>query len=107
MTEDEAANIVDAVITLAVSFAPDVTLVPKYGGTVFEVIKDDPKSQVGGVFVSKNHVSVEFSKGVAFDDPDKILEGKGKFRRHVKLESLNDIEAKSCAFFLKQAISSA
>jgi hypothetical protein len=38
------------------------------------------------------------------DDPHKVLEGAGKVRRHIKLHSLNDIVAKDCLTFLKQAL---
>ncbi len=36
----------------------------------------------GGLFVRKRHISFEFGKGFLMDDPNKILEGKGKYRRH-------------------------
>jgi hypothetical protein len=69
----------------------------KYGGILFS--KD---SEFGGIFAYKNHVSFEFSQGVQMKDPEKILEGGGQFRRHIKLSSLSDIESKQVAFFVKQ-----
>lgn len=68
-----------------------------YGGIMFS-LKDD----FGGLFPSKKHVSFEFSQGFAFQDPDKKLEGTGKFRRHLKLASIADIENKNLSFFLQQ-----
>ena len=58
----------------------------------------------GGTFVSKHHVSFEFSRGYSLDDPDGLLEGTGKYRRHLKIRELSDIEDKSVKFFVKQAI---
>ncbi|EBA12600.1 DUF1801 domain-containing protein [Roseobacter sp. CCS2] len=70
----------------------------------FELEPDNPNSRVGGVFIYTGHVSLEFAKGVLFDDPQAVLEGKGKFRRHIKLRALHDITAKTCNSFLRQAI---
>ena len=69
-----------------------------YGGIMFS-LEDD----FGGLFVRKNHISFEFSFGVDMDDPDKILEGTGKYRRHLKIRSLADIKDKQVDFFVKQS----
>jgi len=45
---------------------------------------------------------LEFSNGYLFDDPKSLLEGKGKYRRHLKLRSLDDIETKKVDYFMKQ-----
>ena len=37
-------------------------------------------------------------------DPNKLLEGKGKYRRHLKIKCKEDIEHKDVAFFVKQAV---
>lgn len=103
MDETVKSALIEHVISLAQDAYCDVHLGQKYGGTVFMIDPQDAGSFVGGVFASKAHISVEFSNGAAFDDPDGLLEGKGKARRHVKLRSLNDLEDKSVAGFLKQA----
>ena len=68
-----------------------------YGGIMFSLHKD-----VAGIFVYQNHNSLEFSDGFKFEDPNLFLEGKGEFRRHLKLRSLTDIDKKRVAFFVKQ-----
>ena len=68
-----------------------------YGGIMFSLTND-----YGGIFVRKKHISLEFIDGVEFEDPDKILEGKGKFRRHLKIRSLEDVEIKKISFYVKQ-----
>jgi hypothetical protein len=70
-----------------------------YGGIMFSLEND-----YGGIFVYKKHISLEFTGGSDFEDPDKILEGKGKFRRHLKLYSLEDIENKKVSYYLEQVI---
>lgn len=69
-----------------------------YGGILFSLEED-----FGGVFAYKNHVSFEFSIGYQFNDPEKLLEGNGKYRRHVKIKSLDEVNTKRLDFFVKQA----
>jgi hypothetical protein len=68
-----------------------------YGGIMFSM-----ESDYGGIFVRKKHISFEFTSGNEFEDSDKILEGKGKFRRHLKLRSMEDVENKTVSHFVKQ-----
>lgn len=70
----------------------------KYGGLVFNLAG----ILMGGIFVYGEHMSIEFSEGAALLDPDKILEGKGKKRRHIKIFVLPDIEKKKVKYFVKQ-----
>ena len=39
------------------------------------------------------HVNVGFFRGAALADPERLLEGNGKFMRHVKLRPGRDIDA--------------
>ncbi|MEL7213351.1 MAG: DUF1801 domain-containing protein [Pseudomonadota bacterium] len=104
MIPPELQEIEEAVKEMVAEIDPDTQLLPKYGGDVFAPDPDAPKDIVGGIFAYKDHVSVEFSNGARFEDPDGHLEGKGKARRHVKLRSLADIENKTLRAFLKQAL---
>lgn len=45
------------------------------------------------VNVFKAHVNVGFFRGAEIADPERLLEGTGKFMRHVKLRPESDIEA--------------
>jgi hypothetical protein len=99
---NNAQDIEEAVKEIVDQIAPDVRYVPKYGGEVFCADPDD-KAFVGGIFVSKAHVSLEFSEGASFDDPSGQLEGTGKHRRHLKLRTVSDLDAKGAKAFLKQA----
>lgn len=59
---------------------------------------------IGGVWVYSKHVSVIFSDGYKLKDPDKILEGNGKFRRHIKVYSKDDLEKKKVKSFIEQCV---
>ena len=70
----------------------------KYGGILFAA-----PEPFCGIFVYKQHVSVEFSHGAKIADPHGLLEGKGKGRRHLKLHTLEDIENKYLMDYLRLA----
>jgi hypothetical protein len=97
-------EILQLLTELVIERAPDATFRSMYGGTVIEMTQDDPKSQIGGFFAYAGYVSFEFSKGALLDDPQGVLEGKGKHRRHIKLRKPDDIAAQGCAGFLQQTL---
>lgn len=70
-----------------------------YGGIMFSLEED-----LGGVFVYSNHISFEFGQGYLFDDSFNLLEGKGKFRRHLKINSKDDKSFINLDFYLKQML---
>ncbi|MGB7317994.1 MAG: DUF1801 domain-containing protein [Planktotalea sp.] len=105
MDQSTAQNIISVLKTIINNMAPDIRFVPKYGG---EVMCPDPESDkkfVGGIFQYKDHVSLEFSDGVALGDPNNHLEGSGKKRRHLKFERLEDVAKKDTDALLAQCLS--
>ena len=56
-----------------------------------------------GIFVRKNHISIEFSMGNEIQDADGFLEGSGKYRRHIKLFELKDMKNKKVKYYFKQS----
>jgi hypothetical protein len=102
--ETAKKEIADRIIDAVAELAPDATFRSMYGGTVIEMQKDNPKSRIGGVFVYADYVSLEFTKGAFLDDPNRVLEGSGKMRRHIKLQSVDHILAKGCLTLFEQAI---
>lgn len=67
----------------------------KYGGFLFSAAKP-----FCGIFSYAKHVSLEFGEGASFPDKFKVLEGEGKFRRHIKLTSAQDITGKHVRDYL-------
>jgi len=74
----------------------------KYGGIVFNV----SGQLVGGIYLYKQHISIEFSNGANFNDKGNYLEGIGKMRRHLKIIEKNDLIDKEVGFYIKQAVGS-
>lgn len=105
MDETIKLQIVDLLKELVIKLVPDANMREMYGGLVIELETDVPKSRVGGIYVYVDYVSLELAKGISFYDPNDVLEGSGKLRRHVKLRNLGDLETKCCQAFLKQAVS--
>jgi hypothetical protein len=71
-----------------------------YGGLIFSMDAE----MFCGLFAYTNHVSLEFTNGYLLEDADKHLEGKGKFRRHLKIREKEDIKTKDVAGFVKKAL---
>lgn len=87
-----------ALRTLVKRIAPAATETVKYGGLLFQA-----PEPFCGVFAYRQHVSLEFSQGHALRDADGFLQGTGRLRRHVKLTSPADVEARHVADFIRQA----
>ena len=99
-TEADKHAIVKSLREIVFDHFPKATEKIMYGGIVF-FLEDE---MITGIFVSKNHVSQEFGRGYLMEDPSKHLEGKGKYRRHLKFRDLEDIERKQTSFYVKQAV---
>lgn len=94
--------LVDSVRSLVQHTGTGITEEVKYGGIVFAA-----QVQFCGVFAYREHVSLEFSHGAKIPDPLGHLEGAGKGRRHIKLRSLPDIDAKNLAYYLPLGLEAA
>jgi hypothetical protein len=57
----------------------------------------------GYVNVFKNHVNVGFFRGAEISDPEGILEGTGKFMRHVKLGPDREVDAAALTNLIETA----
>lgn len=91
----EQYNRVQAVRALIRARFPSVRENVKYGG-----ILCTSEVRFCGVFAYRQHVSVEFLKGAYIADALGHLEGGGKHRRHLKIHTERDIEAKDLDRYL-------
>ena len=98
LADPDRLAVVEAARALIYSLLPTATERVMYGGFMFATQTD-----LCGIFAYKKHVSVEFGRGCDLADAAGVLEGGGKFRRHIKLLSTSDVEAKSLAQYLVQA----
>jgi hypothetical protein len=89
LSEDRYA-LVSRLRHLILDVGTDVTDDIKYGGILFSA-----SAPFCGIFSYQKHVSIEFSRGADLPDKRQVLEGEGKLRRHIKIESLQDLLKKS------------
>lgn len=68
----------------------------KYGGLVFSL----SDMLLGGIYIYRKHISIEFSNGAGFMDSESILDGGGKKRRHLKIRMAEDIIQKNTEYFV-------
>jgi hypothetical protein len=79
------------------------------GDDVFEVLHDGHPTacafDAGFAYVNafKSHVNVGFFRGAELPDPAGLLEGTGKFMRHVKLRPHGDVDATALSKLLRSA----
>ena len=98
-TDRDKGEIVATLRKLVSAISPNAKEEIKYGGLVF--ISD--KRLFCGIFIRKNHVSVEFDRGVEIPDPDNFLKGSGTNRRHLKIFQEEDIKNKKVEYYIKQS----
>jgi hypothetical protein len=99
LTHPDLHTIVQAVRATVRAVAPSAEERVMYGGILFSA-----PAQFCGVFAYSAHVSMEFGKGAELKDPHRALEGNGKFRRHIKLTTPDDIESKHLRDYIAQAL---
>lgn len=81
----------------------------KCGDDVREVLHDGhPTACVGDagfgyVNAFSDHVNVGFFRGAEISDPDKLLEGNGRFMRHVKLRPDDQINVAGLSALIQTA----
>lgn len=61
------------------------------------------KAPVAYVYSDADHVQFGFFRGASLDDPKHLLQGKGRFVRHVKVRSPRDIDEPAFRALLRQA----
>jgi len=82
---------------------PGVSTVPKYGGTLYTLAPDEKEGQFCGVFPYAKHVRLSFTRGDRLRDPGGMLDGGGKFRRHLNIADAADIPDGDVRRFVEQA----
>ena len=105
MTDAEKKVLTHSINDLILQAVPKATTCPKYGGMLYTLKPDEKEGQFCGVFVYKHHVQLTLAHGTELDDPQGILQGNGKFRRHINFAGADELEdkAKPILRLLKQA----
>jgi hypothetical protein len=95
----ELAAIVRDLRKMVLAIAPDSEEKIMYGGIIYSI----PERMFCGLFLRKNHISVEFDLGFLLKDKNKYLEGSGKYRRHLKIHNKEEVKIKLVEKFIKES----
>ena len=99
--KDQSAKnkrLIGALQRLIKATAPHLTTTVKWGQGCF-VDGDAPKIYI---HTEDDHVQLGFYAGASLDDPEDLLNGSGKYVRHVKVCTAKDIQPKAFAALIKQ-----
>jgi hypothetical protein len=99
-TDPDRHRIIEALRVLVHARATGIDEGMMYGGIVYR----QGGRLVAGLFAYQAHVSLEFGRGDRLDDPHDVLEGQGRYRRHIKFRELADVEAKHARNYIDQAL---
>jgi len=98
--ESDKAEILERLRTIVKEAAPDATELVKWGQPVYE----DENGPFCFIKSFRDHVNFGFWRGVDMEDPKSLLVGKGDKMRHVKVASVDEIDADAFALFVDQAV---
>lgn len=56
------------------------------------------------IHTEADHLQFGFFAGATFTDPKKLLRGKGKFVRHIRVERLADVDEAAFATMIRKAV---
>ena len=98
LVDENRFQLVLSLRRLVLSVDSSITEEVKYGGVLFSA-----GSPFCGIFSYARHVSLEFGRGAELADPHAVLEGEGKKRRHIKIESRDDVFKKNVREYVEHA----
>ncbi len=102
MLSEERYALVQSLRELVLGLDGSVSEEVKYGGLLFSAARP-----FCGIFSYTSHVTLEFGQGASLPDKYKALEGEGKYRRHIKLMSEQDISDRHVHAYLLLALKAA
>ena len=103
MKKHEQADLVSRLCDLIVKAIPKAQAVNKYGGTLYTLKPDEKEGQFCGIFKYEDHVQLAFSQGALLNDPDVLLTGNGKHRRHINVQDIQEINEPALRKLIKEA----
>ncbi len=92
-------GIIRALRTLVKRVAPELQESVKWGNGCWVL----GKVPVAYVYSAADHVQFGFFRGSALNDPRGLLNGEGKFVRHIKIRKRSDIDERAFGTLLRQA----
>ena len=105
MNDTEKQIISQMLEELILLAAPDAEAVSKYGGVLYTVRPDEKEGQFCGIFTFTNHVQLTFANGTRLQDPEGVLLGGGKYRRHLNFRSPDEIDSRVLLPLIRESAS--
>lgn len=99
----DMAALADELEAFILESVPECETVQKYGGSLFTLKPDEKEGQFCGLFIHKQHVQISFSRGAELKDPNGLLLGSGKRRRHINYSVLEQVNFTELRKLLKRA----
>ena len=93
-------RLIGALERVVLAAAPHLTRTVKWGQGCFA---DDGRHKVY-IHAADDHVQLGFYAGSTLDDPEGVLEGSGKYVRHVKVRSGKDVDPDVLAGLIRQVV---
>lgn len=72
-------------------------------GTIGYSHRGGMKSQFCAISPQRDRVNVYFNRGAELSDPEHLLEGTGKYMRHVKVRTLKDAQSRGLRQLIQDA----
>jgi hypothetical protein len=95
----EYRGIVKTLRALMRKHAPDAEEVMSYGIPAFK------RNRILAVISpTKNGITFAFSRGAAFKDKYRLLEGVGKVSKNVRMREAKDVNQTALRYYIKQAL---
>ncbi len=96
---EDKQEVLKALRDLIKDTSPEITEAIKWGYPSFGYKKD-----VCYLATQKNHVNFGFYEGGLLSDPQKLLEGTGAKMRHIKIRTINDLQAEPMRELIREAM---
>ena len=93
-------KLIAAVSKVIGSIAPELTTTVKWGQGCWTEGKDHKLY----VHCKADHIQLGFYRGSQLKDPNNLLQGTGKFVKHVKIASVADIDRAAFEKLIKQVL---
>ncbi len=95
----EYRPIVQALRKIMREYAPEADEIISYGIPAFK-----RKRILAVISPTKKGITLAFSKGAAFKDKFRLLEGVGKVSKNIRMSSVKDIPQAALRYYIKQAL---
>jgi len=93
-------KLISAVSTVIGSIAPELETTVKWGQGCWT----EGKNHKLFVYGKPDHIQLGFYTGSQLKDPQKLLQGTGKYVKHIKIFTSKDIDRKAFEKLIKQVV---